>query len=109
MFDAPRNYGWQILSLIVIIFLFPWLIYVTATINAPIYHKDRVVRRYMTMTIVEPEEDREDIINGKDLHKKRIKEERKKIRQRFNASTIMIISLLNTAFFLSTYLLDLLN
>ncbi|MHA1460291.1 MAG: hypothetical protein ACTSO8_02320 [Promethearchaeota archaeon] len=109
LFDAPRNYGWQILSLIVIIFLFPWLIYVTATINAPIYHKDRVVRIYTTMTIVEPEEDREDIINGKDLHKKGIKEKRKKIRQRFNASTIMAISLLNTAFFLSTYLLDLLN
>jgi len=109
LFDAPRNYGWQILSLIVIIFLFPWLIYVIATVNAPIYHKDHVVRIYTTMTIVEPEEDREDMINGKDLHKKGIKEKRKKIRQRFNASTIMAISLLNTAFFLSTYFLDLFN
>ena len=109
LFDAPRNYGWQIISLIVIIFLFPWLIYVIATINAPIYHKHRVVKRYTTITIVEPEEDREDKINGKDLHNKKIKEERKKIRQRFNASAVIVISLLNTVFFLSTYLLDLLN
>ena len=109
LFDAPRNYGWQILSLIVIIFLLPWFIYVTATIKAPIYYKDRVVRVYTTMTIVEPDDEREDNINGKELAKKKINEKKKKIRQRFNASTIMVISLLNTAFFLSTYLLDLLN
>ena len=109
LFDAPRNYGWQILSLIVIIFLLPWFIYVTATIKAPIYYKDRVVRVYTTMTIVEPDDEREDNINGKELAKKKINEKKKKIRQRFNASTIMVISLLNTVFFLSTYLLDLLN
>ena len=109
LFDAPRNYGWQILSLIVIIFLFPWFIYITATIKAPLYFRDVILRKYTTLTVVEVEVNREDNINGKYLHKKKINEEKKKIRQKFNASSIMVLSLLNTVFFLSTYLLDLLN
>ena len=109
LFDAPRNFGWQILSLIVIIFLFPWFIYITATIKAPLYFRDMILRKYTTLTVVEVEVNREDNINGKYLHKKKINEEKKKIRQKFNASSIMVLSLLNTVFFLSTYLLDLLN
>lgn len=107
--DPPSNFGWEVLRLIVLIFLIPWFIYATVTIKAPIRKTDRVVRMYTTMRVIELEENREDNIDGKYRHKKRIKEKRKKIRQRFNASTIMAISLLNTAFFLSTYLLDLLN
>jgi hypothetical protein len=61
------------------------------------------------MTTIDAEKDREDYIHGKALAKKIINEKRKEIRQTFKASTVTILGLLNTVFFVSTYLLDLLN
>ncbi len=109
LFDIPRNYGWIILSWIVIIFSLPWLIYLSTTIKGPIYVGDIIVRKYITMTTIDAEKDREDYIHGKALAKKIINEKRKEIRQTFKASTVTILGLLNTVFFVSTYLLDLLN